>query len=187
MTGRAEGAPLSDRTETSVGWLSRDELEIVRGQVPLVYVDAVPVRVDDHGSVTEIGLLLRAMPDGTISRAVVSGRVMYGERVRDALLRHLEKDLGPVALPRIPPSPVPFTIIEYFPEPGVTGYFDPRHHAISLAFVVPVDGDCQPSQNALDLTWLTPNEAVAESIRSEMTGGQDRLLRLAIAHVGLLP
>jgi len=178
---------LSDRLETSVGWLSRDELEVVRGQVPLVYVDAVPVRVDARGIVTEVGLLLRAMPDGTISRALVSGRVLYGERVRDALLRHLEKDLGPVALPRIPPNPAPFTVVEYFPEPEVTGYVDPRHHAISLAFVVPVDGDCQPSQNALDLAWLTPEEAVRESVRREMTGGQDRVLRLAIAHVGLLP
>ena len=179
---------MSDRsTETSVGWLSRDELEIVRGQVPLIYVDAVPVRVDARGLVTEVGLLLRPMPDGTISRAVVSGRVMYGEKVRDALLRHLEKDLGPVALPRIPPAPAPFTIIEYFPEPEISGFHDPRHHAISLAFVVPVDGDCAPSQNALDLAWLTPAEAVTESIRSEMTGGHDRLLRLAMAHVGLLP
>jgi ADP-ribose pyrophosphatase YjhB (NUDIX family) len=178
---------LSDRVDTSVGWLSRDELEIVRGQVPLVYVDAVPVRVDAQGIVTEIGLLLRAMPDGTISRAVVSGRVLFGERVREALLRHLEKDLGPVALPRIPPCPAPFTIVEYFPEPDVTGFHDPRHHAISLAFVVPVDGDCRPSQDALDLAWLTPTEAVSESVRREMTGGQDRLLRLAMAHVGLLP
>lgn len=178
---------MSDRVDTSVGWLSRDELEIVRGQVPLVYVDAVPVRVDAQGIVTEIGLLLRAMPDGTISRAVVSGRVLFGERVREALLRHLEKDLGPVALPRIPPCPAPFTIVEYFPEPDVTGFHDPRHHAISLAFVVPVDGDCRPSQDALDLAWLTPTEAVSESVRREMTGGQDRLLRLAMAHVGLLP
>lgn len=178
---------MSDRTETSVGWLSRDELEIVRGQVPLVYVDAVPVRVDSHGTVTEIGLLLRVMPDGTISRAVVSGRVLFGERVRDALLRHLEKDLGPVALPRLPPAPAPFTVIEYFPDSGITGFHDPRQHAISLAFVVPVDGDCQPSQDALDLAWLSPEEAVHPSIRNEMTGGHDRLLRLALAHVGLLP
>jgi ADP-ribose pyrophosphatase YjhB (NUDIX family) len=177
---------VSDRTETSVGWLSRDELEIVRGQVPLVYVDAVPVRVDGRGLVTEIGLLLRAMPDGTISRAVVSGRVMYGELVRDALLRHLEKDLGPVALPRIPMNPAPFTIVEYFPEPDLSGFFDPRHHAISLAFVVPCDGDCAPSQDALDLAWLTPEEACSESVSREMTGGHDRLLRLAMAHVGLL-
>ena len=34
-----------------------------------------------------------------MSRALVSGRVMHHERIRDALLRHIEKDLGPVALP----------------------------------------------------------------------------------------
>jgi ADP-ribose pyrophosphatase YjhB (NUDIX family) len=167
--------------------LSSDDLETIRGQVPLVYVDAIPVRVDALGQVTSVGLLLRVMPDGTISRAVVSGRVLYGERVRDALIRHLEKDLGPVALPRIPPAPAPFTIIEYFPEQSVTGFHDPRHHAVSLAFVVPVDGDCEPSQSSLDLAWLTPDEATSPSIRLEMTAGHDRLLRLALAHVGLLP
>jgi ADP-ribose pyrophosphatase YjhB (NUDIX family) len=178
---------VSDRTETSVGWLSPDELEIVRGQVPLVYVDAVPVRVDAHGAVTEIGLLLRVMPDGTISRAVVSGRVMFGELVRDALLRHLEKDLGPVALPRLPLEPQPFTIAEYFPDGSVTGFHDPRQHAISLAFVVACDGDCAPSQDALDLAWVTPEEAVSPGVRAEMAGGHDRLVRLALGHVGQLP
>ena len=58
-----------------------------------------------------------------------------GERVRDALLRHLEKDLGPVALPRIPPEVAPFTVVEYFPDGDVSGFQDPRHHAVSLAFV----------------------------------------------------
>ncbi|MGI9029893.1 MAG: DUF4916 domain-containing protein, partial [Ilumatobacteraceae bacterium] len=33
-------------TETAVGWLSPERMEQVRAQVPLVYVDAVPVRVD---------------------------------------------------------------------------------------------------------------------------------------------
>lgn len=118
---------------------------------------------------------------------VVTGRVLFGERVRDALLRHLEKDLGPVALPRIPPEPSPFTVVEYFPSPEVSGFHDPRHHAVSLAYVVPVDGDCQPTQQALDLEWYTPKEAVSERVRNDMTGGQDRLLRLALAHVGVLP
>jgi hypothetical protein len=39
----------------------------------------------------------------------VSGRVRYGETVRDALFRHLENDLGPMAFPLLPPQPVPFT------------------------------------------------------------------------------
>ena len=37
-------------TETAVGWLSPEQLELVRAHVPLVYVDAVPVRVDALGN-----------------------------------------------------------------------------------------------------------------------------------------
>ena len=122
-----------------------------------------------------------------ISRAPVAGRVHYGERVRDALVRHLEKDLGPMALPQLPASPQPFMVVEYFPDPTVTGFHDPRQHAVSLAFVVPVTGDCVPSASALDLQWMTPEEAASEVVGAEMTGGQDRLLRLALAHVGVLP
>ncbi len=174
-------------TQEQTGWLTKDDLESARERLPIVYVDAVPVRTDASGRVTSVGLLLRARPDGTISRAVVSGRVQYGERIRDALMRHLEKDLGPVALPRLPASPAPFTVIEYFPSPDVSGFHDPRQHAVSLAFVVPVAGDCQPSQNALDLVWMSPEDAVSDAVISEMTGGQDRLIRLALAFAGVLP
>ncbi len=178
---------MTDQLDTKTGWLSRDELENIRANVPLVYVDAVPVRVDDLGRITHVGMLLRQAADGTISRMVVTGRVLYGERIREALLRHLEKDLGPVALPRIPPEVAPFTVVEYFPDGDVSGFQDPRHHAVSLAFVVPVAGDCQPTQEALDLRWFTPAEAISEEVRREMTGGHDRLIRLALAHVGQLP
>ena len=109
--------------DTRASWLADDDLASARERLPIVYIDAVPVRTDERGQVTLVGLLLRAMPDGTISRAVVSGRVLYGERVRDALLRHLEKDLGGMALPRLSPSPQPFTVVEYFPirrSPGST-------------------------------------------------------------------
>lgn len=178
---------MTDITETASHWLSDEDLETVRGRVPMVYVDAVPVRVDSIGEVTHVGLLLRAMPDGTVSRALVTGRVLFGERIRLALLRHLEKDLGPLALPRLPPNPTPFTVAEYFPDPEVSGYHDPRQHAVSLAYVVPIDGDPEPAHDALDLAWLTPEEAASIDVRAEMTGGHDRLLRLALAHVGCLP
>jgi 8-oxo-dGTP pyrophosphatase MutT (NUDIX family) len=168
-------------TQTDVGWLSPEQMELVRANVPLVYVDAIPVRVDGMGRVTEVGLLLRQAADGTISRMVVTGRV------REALLRHLEKDLGPLALPQLPVDPTPFTVVEYFPDPDLSGFHDPRHHAVSLAYVVPVDGDCHPTQQALDLAWFTPDEAVSLNVISQMTGGHDRLLRLALAHVGQLP
>jgi hypothetical protein len=174
-------------TETTTGWLSPDDLELVRAHVPIVYVDAVPVRVDSLGNVTEVGMLLRVAADGTISRMVVTGRVLFGERVREAILRHCEKDLGPFALPRVPTDPTPFTVVEYFPNPDRSGFYDPRHHAVSLAYVIPVEGECEPTQEALDLAWFTPAEAVSDEVRAQMTGGHDRLIRLALAHTGALP
>ncbi|GCD22083.1 NUDIX hydrolase family protein [Cellulomonas fimi] len=184
MTDTAEFPPGPERP---AGWLSPERIAKVRSQIPILYVDAVPVRVDDSGDVVAVGLLLRVTPEGVMSRALVSGRVMYHERVRDALVRHVEKDLGPVALPQIPASPQPFTVAEYFPTPGVTPYHDPRQHAVSLAYVVPVSGDCRPQQDAIDLAWLTPEEACAEQVQVEMNGGQGLLLRQAMAHVGRLP
>ncbi|GGB98631.1 NUDIX hydrolase family protein [Cellulomonas carbonis] len=169
------------------GWLSESELAAARRRMPLVYVDAVPVRVDDSGDVVAVGLLLRVNSVGAMTRSLVSGRVMYHERVRDALVRHLEKDLGPVALPQIPATPQPFTVAEYFPTPGVTPYHDSRQHAVSLAYVVPVAGDCEPQQDALELAWMTPEESCSEQVQVEMTGGQGYLLRQAMAHVGRLP
>ncbi len=172
-------------TESSAGWLSREELRDARERLPILYVDAVPVRVDDVGEVQAVGLLLRATGDGELIRALVSGRVLYHERVRQALVRHLEKDLGPLALPRIPPSPQPFTVAEYFPIPGITPFHDPRQHAVSLAFVVPVEGECEPQQDALELTWVTPNEARDPRLLAEMQGGQGVLVQQALASLGM--
>lgn len=178
---------MSETLGVASPWLSDEELSAARGTLPILYVEAVPVRVDAGGRITSVGLLLRARPDGTLSRAVVAGRVLYKERIRDALIRHLEKDLGPVALPRLPVSISPFTVVEYFPDPTVTGFHDPRQHAVALAYVVPVDGDCAPSQSAIDLAWLTPEEATSEAVLAEFSGGQDRLIRLAMAFGGRLP
>ncbi len=176
------------QTETAHGWLRAEELADIRERMPVVYVEAVPVRVDHLGRVDRVGLLLRHRPDGTISRAIVSGRVLYGETIREALWRNLSKDLGPESMPQLPPQPSPFTVAEYFPEDGLrSGYTDPRQHAVSLAFVVPVDGECAPAQDTLDLAWLSPDEALSAAVAAEMSGGQDRLVRLALAFAGLLP
>jgi ADP-ribose pyrophosphatase YjhB (NUDIX family) len=165
-------------------WFGREELDALRQRLPILYVDAIPVRVDGQGSVTAVGLLLRATGEGEITRSLVSGRVLYHERVRTALIRHLEKDLGALALPKVPPSPQPFTVAEYFPTPGVTPFHDPRQHAVSLAYVVPVEGDCAPQQDALELTWFSPDEARDPLLLREMTGGQGVLLTQGLAHVG---
>ncbi|MGH1550865.1 NUDIX hydrolase family protein [Leifsonia poae] len=165
-------------------WLSDLELAQIRGRLPLLYVEAVPVRVDGLGQVTEVGILLRANAVGEITRTLVSGRVMYGETLREALFRHLEKDLGPMAFPQLPASPVPFQVAEYFPLPGVSPYVDERQHAVSLAYVVPVTGTCEPRQDALELTWMTPEEATSLTVTEELEGGRGALVKAAMASLG---
>jgi ADP-ribose pyrophosphatase YjhB (NUDIX family) len=168
------------------GWLSDEELAETRRRLPLLYVEAVPVRVDGLGRVTEVGMLLRANK-GEITRTIVSGRVLYGETLRDALYRHLEKDLGPMAFPLLPANPVPFSVAEYFPWPDASQFMDARQHAVSLAYVVPVTGTCDPRQDALELTWMRPAEAASELVTADMEGGRGSLLRAALASVGVLP
>jgi len=168
------------------GWLSDDELEIARRRVPILYVEAIPVRVDAVGNVEHLGLLLRADADGVMTRSFVSGRVKYGESIRDALIRHLEKDLGPMAFPQLPQALVPFTIAEYSPAPW-SKFRDTRQHAVSLVFTVPVAGECDPRQDALELSWLTPREALDPDLLDELEGGRSAILRTAVGHLGLWP
>lgn len=175
---------MSDTTETTPGWLSTDELETARARMPILYVEAVPVRVDDSGQVISIGLLLRIGPDGTVSRTLVSGRVLHHERIRDALLRHLEKDLGPVALPRVPPpssrSPSPSTSPQWVSARTTIRASTPCPSPTSC----PWPHDCQPRQDALDLVWFSPQEAASQAVQSEMPGGHGVLLKQALGHVG---
>ncbi|BDZ40546.1 NUDIX hydrolase family protein [Microbacterium suwonense] len=167
-------------------WLTDIELEQARRRLPMLYVEAVPVITDGSGQVTSIGVLLRSTPLGEITRTLVSGRVRYGETVRDALFRHIENDLGPMAFPLLPVSPTPFAVAEYFPIPGVSAFHDDRQHAVSLVFVVPVTGTCEPRQDALEVTWFSPEEAASDTVSAEMEGGRGTLLRQALAHLGLL-
>lgn len=167
-------------------WLSEFELAEARRRLPMLYVEAIPVRTDGTGQVIEIGILLRSTPIGEMTRTIVSGRVRFGETIRDALFRHIENDLGPMAFPLLPPQPLPFTVAEYFPLPGVSAYHDDRQHAVSLAFVVPVTGTCEPRQDALEVTWFSPEEAATDAVAAEMEGGRGTLIRTALASLGLL-
>jgi ADP-ribose pyrophosphatase YjhB (NUDIX family) len=178
---------VSDIASDDLGpWLSEHDLDQVRRKVPILYVDIVPVRLADGGVLDSVGLILRGRPEGTITRELVSGRVLHQETVRQAIARHVEKDLGPLALPQIPVSPTPFTIGEYFPTPG-DHFVDRRQHAVSLAYVVPVAGDCSPANDTLEVTWLTPREIVTPEILGDMSEGHAEIARRALAHLGQLP
>ncbi|GAB3656438.1 NUDIX hydrolase family protein [Zhihengliuella somnathii] len=166
------------------GWLSDEDLHEARQRLPIAYVEAIPVRVDPLGYVSEVGLLYTADAEAQFRFAFVSGRIMYRETVRAALTRHIEQDLGPLAMPQLPPSPVPFTVAEYFPSPSETGLTDERQHAVALSYIVPVRGECNPRKDALDLHWMSPEAALSADVQSELPGGRGNLIKQALAHVG---
>lgn len=54
-----------------------------------------------------------------------------------------------------------------------------------MAYVVPVDGETAPQEDALELTWFGIDELQQEfTPLDEMSGGHDLIVRRALAHVG---
>lgn len=172
--------------DTEGAWFEPERITELRRLLPIPYVDVVPVRTDVDGTVTDVGLLLRASGSGRIVRTIISGRVLVHETLREAIARHVDKDLGPMAMPQIPASPTPFTVVEYFPTPGQSLFTDPRQHAISLAYLVPMGGETEPQEDALELAWLPVQELLDSTILDEMEGGHDIVVRRALAHAGVI-
>lgn len=176
-------------TRTAIGtesnWFDDEEMEQLRRKLPILYVDIVPVRLDSDGTIREIATLLRADGSGRIVRSLVSGRVLVHEPLREAIIRHVEKDLGPVAWPKVPAALAPFTIAEYFPTPGQSVFVDPRQHAVSLAYIIPIEGECSPQQDALDISWADASTFLNSPIMSELEHSHAIIVRRALAAGGL--
>ncbi len=174
----------STRTpDPNPGWLSDDELAEIRQRLPLLYVEGVPVRLDGMGNVSEVGLLLRVSSEGSIARALVAGRVMFGETVRDALFRHLEKDLGPMAFPQIPRHRNQLISPSTFPirEPSIkTIASTPCLWSMSFRSRERVN----PDRTLWSSPGSAPEQATSHEVLVEMEGGRGSLVKAALASVG---
>ena len=124
-------------------------------------------------------------PCCTLERTLITGRVLFHESIREAIARNVAKDLGDIALPMLPQSLQPFTVAEFFPTPGLSEYYDPRQHAITLCYVVPIAGDCKPQDETLDVEWVDPRGEMMETFIRQMTNGHGRIVRQALAWLDL--
>lgn len=167
------------------GWLDADDINRARRQMPIAYVQVVPVRTDDLGRIAKVGTLLRIGDDGSVERALIAGRVLFHETLREAIARNIAKDLGDIALPMLPISLRPFTVAEYFPTPGVSEFYDARQHAIALCYVVAIAGDCKPTDETLEVEWVDPRSETLGEILDQMPGGQGSIVRRALGFASL--
>ena len=168
------------------GWLDRADIDRARRQLPIAYVEVIPVRTDQLGRVQQVGSLLRVGEDGAIERTLITGRVLFHESIREAIARNVTKDLGELALPLMPMTLQPFTVAEFFPTPGISEFVDPRQHAIALCYVVSIAGDCRPQDQTLDVEWANPTAKTLDQFVRQMPNGHGRLLKQGLAWAGAL-
>lgn len=168
------------------GWMSGHEIDDIRSKIPLPYVVVMPVRCDGFGRITHVGTLLTATEaDGTVQRTLITGRILYHETIREAIVRNISKDLGDITLPTLPVNIQPFTVAEFFPTPGVGPYFDPRQHAVALCYIVEIEGECQPHDETLDVEWTEASQALTPEFLSQLPNGFDRIITLGLVASGV--
>jgi len=135
-------------------WLSPDEYSFVRARVPILCVD---VLLSPRGRPSAVGLIRRETYAGGSGWCLVGGRVLRDEHLGVAVQRHVASTLG-VEL-RVDPSTLTLrTVAEYFTEPGLGDFFDPRKHAVALTYTATCDGPPRPAGEALAFRWFEVSE-----------------------------
>ena len=138
---------------TSTGTLPRPVYWLARRLLPIPCVDVLAYR--DVGSGPEVGLIRRVGADRrTVGWALVGGRVMRGESLEAAIVRHLVSTLGDaIEIGRVDTSR-PLHAAEYAPDGRPGGRIDPSKHAVALSYVVEIGGPVSPMGEAVDFEWF---------------------------------
>ena len=133
-----------------------------------------------QGVVTLIGLLLRADSDGSIGQEVVGGRVLYHERIRDALPATSRTTSG---RSRCPGSRCPAAVRHrrVLPHPGVTAY-DPASTPCRSPTSAPSWATAAPNRTRSACRGSRPRPP--SGYPRGVSGSHGVLVRQALAHLG---
>ncbi|MDE0545387.1 DUF4916 domain-containing protein [Microbacterium sp. C7(2022)] len=162
-----------------MSFLPDDEYALVERSVPIVCVDFVPVR-NPHDGEPEVGLILRESPFGRVW-CHLGGRIQRGETIHDTLQRHARETLNTSLLIGVDPQPL--RVHQWFPptmhqDLNIDHGIDPRKHAIGLSFLVELEGDPEPLNEALEFRFFRPGH-----LPEPMWPGSARLIELLGVHV----
>ncbi|WP_390178830.1 DUF4916 domain-containing protein [Microbacterium sp. MTN4-26] len=147
-----------------MSFLPPDLYRLVEESMPIACVDFILLR-DPEGGGSEVGLIRRDSPFGEVW-CHLGGRVLRGETIRDALLRHADDTLA-VDL-ELPLDPQPSYVYQWFPpditpDSEIAVGSDPRKHAIGLSFVARTTGAPNPRHEAHDFGWF-PADALPDPL-----------------------
>jgi ADP-ribose pyrophosphatase YjhB (NUDIX family) len=136
-------------------WLDASDWKWVQDTMPIACADAVPVRLGTDGkTIEQIGLIYRNTPHQGMRWCMVGGRMWRNESFAEAITRQLRETLGPLIRFQIDPNRQPDFVVQYFTSPRPIGFLDPRQHAITLAYVDPIEGEITAMGEAESFKWF---------------------------------
>jgi ADP-ribose pyrophosphatase YjhB (NUDIX family) len=140
-------------------WLDDSDWKWVQDTLPIACCDVVPVQMIGNGQTIEkIGLIYRDTPHQGMRWCMVGGRMYRNESMAEAATRQLRETLGPEVQFQIDPQAQPDFVVQYFTSTRPVGFLDPRQHAITLAFVIPITGKIAAMGEAASFQWFDPTD-----------------------------
>lgn len=155
------------------GWLSDEEWFAAEKKLPIVCVDALPVKLTPGESGVQVGLILRETPHQGQRWCLLGGRVLHAEPLYEALHRQWHSALGEslVLSEVLLASP---KVVEYRPDALPGRPHDPRKHAVSITYTVWTEGvGLATGTEAVEFRWFRPDE-ISEKV---MGFGQENVVR----------
>lgn len=163
-------------------FLSDSDWRWVQQSVPIVCVDAVPLRRSASGEALQVGLILRDTPHQGRRWCMVGGRVMRDQTLAEALTRHLRQTLGDAVQFSIGEDPQPLYVSQYFTARRPVGVIDPRQHSVAMNYCVDVRGDVTAGGEAHDFAWFEPGRLPP---REQLGFEQDRVLEICMTRAAI--
>lgn len=139
-----------------MGLIKQPIYDLAVGVLPVICTDIIPVKKVDDGY--EIGVISRATGSQKGKLALLGGRVRKDQSIKDAISTHLKNDLGVVKWSFYNNSENnPFFVQQYFQTESAKDNqgFDPSKHAIALTFLVTIQDDPKPANEADSFIWIT--------------------------------
>lgn len=128
--------------------------------LPILCVDVIPIKRESD--IYKIGVISRASGPEAGKVAVIGGRVRKDLKVAEAIGLHLKNDLAIDMWKFYQDNNEkrPFYVQQYLQKSNSTDEFgyDPTKHAVALNYIIEIEGNPKPKNEANNFVWITENE-----------------------------
>ena len=146
----------TERSQTS-SWIPEAEYNQILAKVPIVCVDLLPLASIDSKNPGSIGLIFRETHDGKSGWCLIGGCIQRNEQLGVAVARHLKETLGTnFVLSQVTLKQL--EIIEYFTQPELGEFCDPRKHAIGITYSAECQGQPVAQGEAKEFRWFNRDQ-----------------------------